>query len=391
MHSRITTLQSHIPVGTAWLISNQTDIEYLTDFVSLLPTEREGFLWLTATQAYLIHASFSPAPKRTDIQFLQGCYASQLLVHLTSLLSGKIHGGSSLNNQPITSLVIDGAGLWHNEFLTVQQATRQAPGVTLTTKPQNSDQVMKMRMTKDASEITAIHTASQLMAEVLDFVRSSLRAGMTEQDVCQLLETELRSRGSLQPAFPTIVAFGSNTSLPHHQPTKTILEENMPILIDCGATHARYRSDMTRSWWFGDTPDEEYRAIEATVLDAYQAGISELRKHFEIWELTVNSGNSENHGSKDDRMSDEMGDGMVDKITAAQLDGACRTVINDAGYGSRFIHTTGHGVGLDIHEAPSIGSSNNTPLSSGMVITVEPGIYLPGSHGFRHENTVLLR
>ncbi len=377
MQSRITVLQSRIPSGTAWLISNQTDIEYLTDFVSLLPTEREGFLWLTTTQACLIHASFSPAPKRTDLRFLQGCYASQLLVHLKSLLS------STTSSEPITALVFDGSTLWHDEFLTVQEAVKQVPGVTLSAKPQNFNPVMEMRMIKDSVEIEAIYAAGQLMSSVLDEVRASLSAGITEQDVCQLLETKLRSRGSLQPAFPTIVAFGSNTSLPHHQPTTTVLEENMPILIDCGATDTRYRSDMTRSWWFGDSPDEEYCIIESTVLDAYQAGITALKDRFEIVELSNVSTNLPEFTAVENKFGDDM--------TAAQLDTACRMVIHDAGYALRFIHTTGHGVGLDIHEDPSISGSNKNPLKSGMVITVEPGIYLPGSHGYRHENTILLR
>lgn len=401
MLARIRSIQSQIPSGIAWFISNQSHIEYLTDFVSLLPTEREGFLWLTKTHACLIHASFSPAPNRDDISYFQGCYSSQLSQHLKSLLA----------KEPISSIVIDGSTLWHDEFLTLQTVLEHYPTTVIKKNQQEisgsgsgdseqkQDLIMNARSIKDGIEIAAMREAGQIIGKVVEEVRVELRAGMTEQYVCQLIETKLRTHGSSQPAFPTIVAFGNNTSLPHHQPTATILEENMAILIDCGATHNRYRSDMTRSWWFGDSPDPEYLKIESVVLAAYKAGIDALKSKFDVRELTLNE--SERHKIEleqseqieefQDAFPDEISDEIsMDECTAAQLDTACRMVIHQAGYASRFIHTTGHGVGLDIHESPSISGSNKHQLKAGMVITIEPGIYLPGSHGYRHENTVLL-
>ena len=397
MLARISAIQKHIPPKEAWLVSNQAHIEYLTGFVSLLPTEREGFLWLTSEHATLIHASFSPAPTEPSITYLTGCYASQLVQHINTLLG----------QEYVEQIVIDGTTLWHDEYRALVEATQQfktasnansrdtrqpvriveqkkheLSGAGSGDSGEAFDHILSARMHKDGLEIKAIHAASIVAAEAVQRIQERLQPGMTEQLVCQELETSMRSLGSTAPAFPTIVAFGKNTALPHHQPTETVLEENMAVLIDCGATVDRYRSDMTRSWWFGSNQSKpaEYQEIESSVLDSYQAGIDVLKKHFSINELTLL--NAEASPSPENS--------NTSNLTAAMLDSTCRKGIQQAGYGAQFIHTTGHGVGLDIHEGPSISGSNNEKLDSGMIITVEPGIYLTGSFGFRYENTIHL-
>jgi Xaa-Pro aminopeptidase len=393
MINRIRSIQGMIGPKEAWLISNQVHVEYLTGFVSLLPTEREGFLWLTQNNAALIHASFSPAPTHEDIIYLTGCYTSQLVNYISYLLE----------LEPIERVVIDGATLWHDEYRALVEANQKNAATIVeqkkhqlsgsgssfeTTKSHslNQDPIIIARTIKDAIEQQAIAKASKIVAQTVYEISQTLQVGMTEQYVCQQIEISMRSKGSVQPAFPTIVAFGANTALPHHQPGTTALQENTAVLIDCGATVDRYKSDMTRSWWFGPEKPTDYEKIESTVLDAYDAGIQLLENHFEIQETTL----AKEESSPALPAREPANQSNEKMISAALLDETCRAVINKAGYGSRFIHTTGHGVGLDIHEAPSISGSNQSELQPGMVITVEPGIYIEDSFGFRYENTVML-
>jgi Xaa-Pro aminopeptidase len=408
MINRIRSIQAMIGPKEAWLISNQVHIEYLTGFVSLLPTEREGFLWLSQDTAALIHASFSPAPTHEDMLYLTGCYTSQLVNHISHLLE----------LEPIEKIVIDGATLWHDEYRALSEANQKnAATIVEQKKHQMSgsgssfeatnthslthDPIIIARTIKDAIEQQAIAKASEIVAQTVYEVSQTLQPGMTEQYVCQQIEISMRAKGSVQPAFPTIVAFGANSALPHHQPGNTILEQNTAVLIDCGATVDRYKSDMTRSWWFGQDKPAEYEKIESAVLEAYAAGANVLADRFEIHETTL--AKKEKSPSEKNSLSEQTADQVTKdsnlttdahpsekQISAALLDGTCRSVIQKAGYGPHFIHTTGHGVGLDIHEAPSISGSNQSALQPGMVITIEPGIYIEDSFGFRYENTVML-
>jgi len=414
MINRILQLQKKIDPGQAWFVTNQSHIEYLTGFVSLLPTEREAFLWLTASSATLIHAVFSPAPEHEEIQYLLGSSTTQLRSHLQHLLK----------TEPIETVWIDGSTLWYEEFAVLSHLVhehviklevgpsheRSGSGsgssepsflptseLGLNQNPaliQNygagNEAILSARAIKDAQEITAIREASQIVARVLAEIRPQLKVGMTETYVTQLLETELRKAGSIQPAFPTIVSFGSHTALPHHQPTDFPLEENMPVLIDCGATVNRYKSDTTRSWWFGPDPDPEYQTIEQVVGEAYLAGEQTVRELFEVEVVTRAPSEADSQTTPDSRESTNEQALTTEPLAANKLDQVVRSVIQKAGYGPHFIHTTGHGVGLDIHEQPSIGLSTRTPLRAGMVITIEPGIYLENRFGIRFENTLVL-
>ena len=408
MINRIRSIQAMIGPKEAWLISNQVHIEYLTGFVSLLPTEREGFLWVSKNNVALIHASFSPAPAHEDITYLTGCYTSQLVNHISHLLEF----------EPIEKIVIDGATLWHDEYRALAEANQKNAATIVeqkkhqmsgsgssfeasNTQSLNQDPIIIARTIKDGIEQQAIAKASEIVAQTVYEISQTLQAGMTEEYVCQQIEISMRAKGSVQPAFPTIVAFGANSALPHHQPGNTVLEQNTAVLIDCGATVDRYKSDMTRSWWFGDNKPTEYEKIEATVLEAYAAGATVLANRFEIHETTLanNEKSPRNENTQLEQSVSKVSDNSNSaintqssekQISAALLDGTCRSVIQKAGYGPQFIHTTGHGVGLDIHEAPSISGSNQSALQPGMVITIEPGIYIEDSFGFRYENTVIL-
>ena len=179
--------------------------------------------------------------------------------------------------------------------------------------------------------------------------------GMTELEVTAVLEYEMKARGSTDPAFGSIVAAGANGSLPHAIPGKAKLKRNSTLLIDWGATVNGYRSDMTRTFTLGKWPPV-MREVYEIVLDAHYAGIDAIRP------------------------------GAI----AGEVDAAARKIITDAGYGKEFGHSLGHGIGLNVHEAPGLRAGADTVLEPGMVVTVEPGIYLPGVGGVRIEDDVLV-
>lgn len=223
-------------------------------------------------------------------------------------------------------------------------------------------------MVKVDTEIEALAHANHITHNAITFALSQLTAGMTEQDIQLLIEKNMREQGAFELAFPTIVAFGDHSALPHHQPSNRPLRGNDAVLIDCGAKWQHYCADVTRTVWFGNTPDPEFAKIENVVKNAYQKAVVSCK-------LSVVSTVESQHAAP---------------LQATSLDKTARDLITAAGYGQQFIHTTGHGVGLYIHEQPSLNLHNETVLKPGMVITIEPGIYLEGKFGYRFENSIAL-
>lgn len=341
---RLATLKRQLNPQQALLLSNPSDITYFSNFSYLVPEEREGLLLVTNQHAYLLHASFSPTPSTDTLVLKSGVAPHQLATHIRTILT----------ESSFTELMVDKSRLFAEEY----EALQQIKGLTFDSLDRSL--VWEQRMIKDEYEIEAIRKASLIAQKAIASTRQLIQAGMTELGVQQMLETEMSRLGSQKPAFPTIVAFGPHAALPHHQPTSTALEPETAVLIDFGATIDGYRSDMTVSFWFGEHPPEEYKKIEQTVKDAYQAVIKLLTQKTQA------------------------------ELTASHLDEAARSVITTSGFGPLFIHTTGHGLGLDIHEQPSIHWHNQVVLEPNMVITVEPGIYVTNKYGYRYEHTVLL-
>ena len=178
---------------------------------------------------------------------------------------------------------------------------------------------------------------------------------MTEKELADELEYQMRKFGAKDRAFPSIVAAGPRAALPHAVPTDGPIGEQTSLLIDWGAQENLYRSDLTRVLTFG-RPPAKFRKIYETVLEAQMATIGAIQP------------------------------GM----TGGEADAVARGVITKAGFGKRFEHGTGHGLGLDVHEGPRLGKGCQTVLKPGMVVTVEPGIYLPGWGGVRIEDDVLI-
>jgi Xaa-Pro aminopeptidase len=214
-------------------------------------------------------------------------------------------------------------------------------------------EVEQLRWTKDPDEILRLEQAQEATDQAFDAILDRLALGMTERQVARELEHEMRRAGADAPAFDPIVAFGEQAAEPHHEPGHRILEEGDVVKLDFGALWDGYHADMTRTIAFG-SPPPELRKVHDVVREAQQAAIDVIRE------------------------------GSV----AREVDAAARAVIEHAGYGDAFSHGLGHGVGLQIHEGPWFHPSSGDVLPSGAVMTVEPGVYLPGIGGVRVEDTV---
>ncbi len=213
-----------------------------------------------------------------------------------------------------------------------------------------------LRMSKDPGEIDRIARAAAVADAALAEARALLAGGLTEAELALALDTAMRRLGADGPAFDTIVAAGTNAAEPHHRPSHRSIGEGEPVVLDFGAAVDGYRSDMTRTVWVGDLATPELRRAVAVVAESQAAGVA----------------------------------AVADGVAGAEVDRACRAVIAAAGWGDRFVHGTGHGVGLDIHEAPSVAATSTDTLHRGHVVTVEPGVYLPGVGGVRIEDTVVV-
>lgn len=216
----------------------------------------------------------------------------------------------------------------------------------------------KLRAVKDAEEIKIIRRAVRIAQDA--FIELSSRGaaymiGKTERQIAAELDYLMRRYGADGSAFPTIVAAGANSSRPHHLPGKAKIKSDQPVLFDWGANVAGYCSDLTRVAFTGKIPPK-IREIYEIVRQAQQAGIRAVKPG----------------------------------VRCSTPDKAARKIIAQAGFAEKFTHSLGHGFGRDVHEAPALAGRNKTPLRVGMVLTVEPGIYLPGLGGVRIEDDILV-
>jgi Xaa-Pro aminopeptidase len=215
--------------------------------------------------------------------------------------------------------------------------------------------VEKMREVKEKSEIKAIEISADLMSDILAEVIDGLEPGRTEKEIAWQIEGLAREAGAEGLAFPSIVASGPHGALPHAVPTDRKIRPKEPIVLDVGVKLDGYCCDMTRTI-FLDTPGPKFRKIYRTVRKAQQSG---LRR--------VQSGTQ-----------------------STVPDSAAREVIKNAGFGEYFGHSLGHGVGLATHEGPRLSPQKPVTLKQGMIVTVEPGIYIPGKGGVRLEELVVV-
>ncbi len=218
--------------------------------------------------------------------------------------------------------------------------------------------VERLRATKDDAELARLARACAISEDVLDRVLSLGLAGRTEREVARLVEQGFRDRDA-DVGFSTIVAAGANGAVPHHEPSTRVIDEGELVTIDCGARVDGYHADTTRTVAAGALPTgdaAELLEVFDVVAAAQQLGV----------------------------------DAVVDGTPTRVVDAAAREHVTSAGYGEQFVHGTGHGVGLEIHEAPAVAVTASATLEPRTVLTVEPGVYLPGRGGVRIEDTVVV-
>ena len=215
--------------------------------------------------------------------------------------------------------------------------------------------IARLREIKDAEELEVMRRAALLGCSLFEGVLAEIASGMPEQEVAAWLEREARRGGAEAMSFETIVASGERSALPHGRATRARLPKRGFVTLDFGVVLEGYCSDMTRTVHLG-RPDAEARGVYDSVLEAQSAAVAAVRA------------------------------GAV----LGDVDEAARAVLRRAGLDSHFIHSTGHGVGLEIHEGPRVAARQEGRLEAGMVVTVEPGVYLPGRFGVRIEDMVLV-
>lgn len=320
-----------------FLISNSANLLYFSGFpgtVSLLiPKDGESKLYV-----YSVNYEYAKANGK---KFLTE------LVNIDENLMAKI--ARQTREWKIKKLAVDALNLesWHS----LSKETRGQTKIKL-----RNNFVRKLREVKDEKEIEHMRKAGDLTSEGMKAAYEVLKPGMKEHEVAAEIEYAMRKRGSSGTAFETSVASGSNSAFPHGGCSDRQIREGNLVVIDLGATHQSYCSDMTRTLVAGK-PSEKQKRIYKIVKTAQDKAFETIKP----------------------------------KVAAKEVDGAARKIIEAAGYGEFFVHGLGHGVGLEIHEPPTLNTVSKDIIEVGNAITNEPGIYIVGYGGVRIEDTVLVR
>lgn len=240
--------------------------------------------------------------------------------------------------------------------VTVREAERLVAGSKSWRWQPAGELVEALRVRKDAGEVASIRDAATLAGEALRWTLARVRPGMSEHEIAGMLESALRRLGSEAHPFPTIVASGPRSALPHARSSERVVAAGEWLLIDFGATVDGYASDITRTVVVGGRASESQRALYELVQGAQRRAREGVRAG----------------------------------LSGRDADALARDPIAARGFGDAFGHSLGHGLGLDVHEAPRLSSTATEPLPAGAVVTIEPGIYLPGEGGVRIEDDVWL-
>ncbi len=218
-----------------------------------------------------------------------------------------------------------------------------------------SVELKRARAIKTDNELNSIKKACEIAQNAIENIVSEIKKGVTENYIKEKLESDMLALGAEGVSFETIVAFGKNSAVPHHQTGETKLEDDMPVLIDMGCKVNGYCSDVTRTFYFGE-PSKRF-------IDCYNAVLDANRKAIEK---------------------------ITDKTLTFEADGFARSLLKERELDKYFTHSLGHGVGLEIHEFPSLSPKKSDELENRMVFTIEPGVYFDGEFGIRIEDTVVL-
>ena len=326
----------------ALLLGPSADFRYLTGYhppllerltLLVVPAQGDARLVVPALEAPLAHEHLGDLD--VEVTPWQETEDPTALVRAALEASGTAAGRLAAGDQ-----------LWSTFLLRLQAALPRADFTvaSVVTRP--------LRVVKDEAEVAALARVAAAVDQVVDDLAEVRWAGRTERDVARELDARIRDVHD-ETLFVSVGA-GPNSASPHHEPGERVIQPGDAVVVDIGGGLDGYCSDTTRTLVVGEPPAgflELYRVLQA----AQEAGCAAVRAG----------------------------------VAAAAVDAACREVITAAGYGEHFIHRTGHGIGLDVHEDPYIVAGNGEPLAPGMAFSVEPGIYLAGRHGARIEDIVV--
>jgi Xaa-Pro aminopeptidase len=319
-------------IQTLW-VSNPANIRYLSGFSSpedakVLVTLEDAFL--ITDDRYTIQAEQESKLEVKSARF------EAVLEFVTSVVKGRPTG-------------------FEADHLRFKEFDALHKGLNAPLRPVEG-LVEGLRVYKTPAELEIMRKAASLSDSALTKVLPKLVPGAIEREIALELEIEMRRAGADERGFDFIVASGERSAMPHGRASSKVIGDNELVTIDMGSLYQGYHSDMTRTFAVGDPP-EEMKKIHRIVAQAHGAALEKLRAG----------------------------------VKAYDVDAAARDLIKAAGYGDEFVHSVGHGVGLNIHEAPSVSyRSEDYRLEAGMVVTIEPGIYLPGKGGVRIEDLVLV-
>ncbi len=318
----------------ALLITSLPNVHYLSGF-----SGSNGAVLLTAARAVLFtdprYQTQAPLQSDCEIKIAKGPLLLQII--------------KTAKKRKIVRLGFERSRISFENYDTLK---REAPQIKLVPTP---GLVEQLRMVKSAAELGAIKTSVELNSAALEKALEAFRPEMTESDLAAEIDYRMRQLGADGTAFDTIVAAGTRSALPHAHPTGRPIGANQLLLIDMGAMVAGYASDMTRTFAVGRIAPQAKRIYRA-VLESQLAAI----------------------------------DAVKAGVPASRVDRAARDVLKRYGFDQFFIHSTGHGLGLEIHETPRIGKKEPTRLQAGMAITIEPGVYVEEFGGVRIEDTVVV-
>lgn len=250
----------------------------------------------------------------------------------------------------IKRIIFDSQRTSHAQVALFEQ---EMPDIALRPHP---NLLQKIRMVKDEGEIEQLQQAATIAANAFERLLKSIRPGLTERALASQLEFLMREGGAEKSSFDTIVASGPHGAVPHHKTSDRMLQVGELVTFDFGCLYNGYASDVTRTVALGE--------VSSKLVDMYDA----------VQQAHVRGTRAAHAG-----------------ITGQELDAVCRSYLGERGYGEYFVHNTGHGIGMEVHELPNVGPKNTTPLPANTVVSIEPGVYINDLGGVRIEDVVVLR
>ncbi|MDN7226820.1 aminopeptidase P family protein [Planococcus sp. N064] len=318
----------------ALLITSQYNLRYITEF-----TGTAGLALVTPHKAYFI----------TDFRYTEQAGEQVKEFDVVQAKTNLLEEAAELvKNLAVKSLAFEKDYVTYAAFLDYEAK------IEAELQPV-SGLIEKIRMIKTSEEVNILKAAAKIADDAFEHICKFIKVGQTELEISNELEFFMRKQGATSSSFDTIVASGLRSALPHGVATEKKIESGDFITLDYGALYNGYISDITRTVAVGE-PSDKLKEIYQVVLDAQVLGVEKI------------------------------GPGM----TGIEADALARDYIKSKGYGEAFGHSTGHGIGLEVHEAPGLSFKSQTVLEPGMAVTVEPGIYLPGIGGVRIEDDILI-